>query len=110
VKRFLHTQVRNRVAFVAAIFGLASFFTTGAEPVKELPVAGEVFLVEGHTAFVIAAKPDSARKEKPWVWYAPTLPGLPGKEEQWMFDKFLEAGIAIAGIDVGESYGSPAGR
>ncbi len=26
-----------------------------------------------------------------------------------MFDKFLEAGIAIAGIDVGESYGSPSG-
>ena len=27
-----------------------------------------------------------------------------------MFDQFLDAGIAIAGIDVGESYGSPAGR
>ena len=27
-----------------------------------------------------------------------------------MFQKFLNEGIAIAGIDVGESYGSPAGR
>jgi len=27
-----------------------------------------------------------------------------------MFERFLEAGIAIAGIDVGESFGSPAGR
>ncbi len=27
-----------------------------------------------------------------------------------MFEQFLAAGIAIAGIDVGESYGSPAGR
>ena len=27
-----------------------------------------------------------------------------------MFDRFLDAGIAIAGIDVGESYGSPEGR
>ena len=27
-----------------------------------------------------------------------------------MFEKFLAAGIAIAGIDVGESYGSPDGR
>lgn len=27
-----------------------------------------------------------------------------------MFQKFLDAGIAIAGIDIGESYGSPAGR
>ena len=27
-----------------------------------------------------------------------------------MFQRFLDAGIAIAGIDVGESYGSPQGR
>ena len=27
-----------------------------------------------------------------------------------MFEHFLDAGIAIAGLDVGESYGSPAGR
>jgi alpha-beta hydrolase superfamily lysophospholipase len=46
----------------------------------------------------------------PWVWYAPTLPGLPGLEETWMFRKFLDGGIAVAGIDVGESYGSPKGR
>jgi hypothetical protein len=45
----------------------------------------------------------------PWVWYAPTLPGLPGTEEKWMFERFTAAGIAIAGIDVGESYGSPDG-
>ncbi|MFC1573979.1 alpha/beta hydrolase family protein, partial [Candidatus Latescibacterota bacterium] len=31
-------------------------------------------------------------------------------EEVWMIQKFLNAGIAIAGIDVGESYGSPDGR
>jgi hypothetical protein len=46
----------------------------------------------------------------PWVWYAPTLKGLPGSVEEWMFERFLAAGIAIAGIDVGESYGSPSGR
>ncbi len=79
-------------------------------PKKNLPRPSEVFLVEGHTAFIIPAKTNSARAAKPWVWYAPTLPGLPGSEELWMFDRFLEAGIAIAGLDVGESYGSPAGR
>jgi pimeloyl-ACP methyl ester carboxylesterase len=79
-------------------------------PRKELPSPGEVFLVDGHSAFIIPAKVNSARTSKPWVWYAPTLPGLPGKEEEWMFDQFLDAGIAIAGIDVGESFGSPAGR
>jgi hypothetical protein len=31
-------------------------------------------------------------------------------EEVWMFEQFLHAGIAIAGVDVGESFGSPKGR
>ena len=76
---------------------------------KKLPIEGEVFTVEGHTAFLIL--PDKkAFAETPWVWYAPTLPGLPGDAEIWMFERFLNAGIAIAGVDVGESYGNPEGR
>ena len=76
---------------------------------KELPIAGEVFVVEGHTAFLILP-PKPAPGPVPWVWYAPTLPGLPAQAERWMFDRFLAAGIGIAGVDVGESYGSPGGR
>ena len=79
-------------------------------PSKVLPLPGEVFLVQDHTAFVILPPTKSANRAIPWVWYAPTLPGLPGNEEQWMFERFTQAGIAIAGIDVGESYGSPDGR
>jgi len=79
-------------------------------PKKELPLPGEVFLVDGHAAFIIPAKTGSTGKAIPWVWYAPTLANLPGKEEQWMFEQFRDAGIAVAGIDVGESFGSPAGR
>jgi hypothetical protein len=78
---------------------------------KKLPLSGEVFQLNGSDAFLIS--PKSAREADtglPWVWYAPTLPGLPAKEELWMFEQFLNAGIAIAGIDVGESYGSPKGR
>lgn len=44
------------------------------------------------------------------MWYAPILLKLPGAEERWMFERFQQAGIAVAGIDVGESYGRPAGR
>ena len=75
---------------------------------KVLPVTGESFQLEGHEAFLILP---SAKVEGPvpWIWYAPTLPGLPGMEEKWMFEKFTAAGIAIAGIDVGESYGNAAG-
>lgn len=42
-------------------------------------------------------------------FYAPTLPGYPKEEEGWIFKKLLDNGIAIAGIDVGESYGNPEG-
>ena len=79
-------------------------------PTKTLPLPGEVFEVAGHTAFLIAPPGKVAGKSTPWVWYAPTLHDLPAKAEMWMFQKFLEAGIGIAGIDVGESYGSPEGR
>ena len=61
-------------------------------------------------AFVILPKREVFGDVTPWVWYAPTLPGLPGSEEEWMIEKFVDAGMAIAGIDVGESYGSPQGR
>ncbi len=78
------------------------------KPLKNLPIPGEVFKVQGHTTFLIL--PSHSTNANPWVWYAPTLPGLPGPEEKWMFEQFTNAGIAIAGIDVGESYGSPKGR
>ncbi|MCP4643769.1 MAG: prolyl oligopeptidase family serine peptidase [bacterium] len=100
-------------AFAIACSALAADLETepAMKPSKDLPVPGDVFLVEGRTAFIISPAPaaDTATPT-PWVWYAPTLPGLPGKEETWMVRKFLDAGIAVAGIDVGESFGSPKGR
>ena len=81
-----------------------------APPSKNLPIKGETFTIQGRTAFVIMPTGKTAGKPIPWVWYAPTLRGLPGGAEKWMFEQFLAKGIAIAGIDVGESYGSPKGR
>jgi pimeloyl-ACP methyl ester carboxylesterase len=74
------------------------------------PLPGESFEVAGRPAFLIrASKP---AEDNPWIVYAPTFHGsLPAeKDEGWMFERFLKAGIAIAGVDVGESYGSPDGR
>ncbi|MFM9029971.1 MAG: hypothetical protein ACKOTF_04705 [Opitutaceae bacterium] len=82
-----------------------------AAPEKRLPLPGEMWRIDGHTAFLIpAAEPPPAGRPKPWVWYAPTLPPYPGDAERWMFERFTRAGVAIAGIDVGESHGSPSGR
>lgn len=65
----------------------------------------------GRRAFLIEAPEATVTPGlKAWVWYAPTLPGLPAPEEAWMFERLVAAGVAIAGIDVGESFGNSAGR
>ena len=83
-----------------------------AKPQQDLPLPGEVFEVGGCRAFVILPAVENRRANRPipWVWYAPTLAGLPEARENWMFERFLAAGIAVAGVDVGESYGNPEGR
>jgi 6-phosphogluconolactonase len=80
------------------------------KPVKELILPGESFLIEGRPAFVLLPPEQKRTKPQPWVLYAPTLPGLPDAHEKWMHERFLDAGIAVAGIDIGEAYGSPKGR
>lgn len=77
---------------------------------KQTPIPSSLFNVDGNVGFVIFPKDIKRSKPLPWVWYAPTLPGLPGTEELWMLQQITKAGIAIVGIDVGESYGSPDGR
>ena len=72
------------------------------EHIKRLPVAGEIFGVQEHEAFLMLPPNTTAGNPIPWAWYAPTLPKLPAIEEKWMFDKILAGGIAIAGVDVGE--------
>ena len=96
-----------RIILLTILIGL----TLPAAADKKLPVPGKTLQIEGRTAFLILPN-ESQRKPgpTPWVWYAPTLPNLPGPEEKWMIERWLKEGIAIAGIDVGESYGSPAGR
>jgi len=81
-----------------------------ASPTKTLVVPGEVFSVDGHTAFLftpaeVNALPAGA--PRPWILYGPTLAPYPDEAERWMHERFTEAGVAVAGIDTGESYGSP---
>lgn len=82
----------------------------GKAPIKKLILPGESFLVENRPAFVLLPPPDKRQTPQPWIMYAPTLPGLPDRHETWMHEQFLEAGVAVAGIDAGEAYGSPKGQ
>ena len=116
-----HDQGMNRwriVSFVAFVFAALPNLSgadpkststvpkakaSGAPPKLVLP--GENFTVEGRPAFMFL--PPKVAKPQPWIFYAPTLPPYPDEAERWMHEQFLAAGIAVAGIDVGEAYGSP---
>ncbi|MCO8123597.1 sulfatase-like hydrolase/transferase [Stieleria sp. TO1_6] len=75
--------------------------------VQVLP-QGESFRVADRHAFLMAAEnPATTKHGKPWVFYAPTLRRYPDKNETWMHQRFLDAGVSVAGIDIGEGYGSP---
>ncbi len=68
------------------------------------------FEVAGHGGFVLLP-PDPTHTPTPWVWYAPTfIPSRPAPEWERMFERMLKEGFAVAGVDVEESFGSPAGR
>ncbi len=80
--------------------------TPGAPPKLVLPHT-ENFTVAGRPAFVFLPPPEKRGTPQPWIFYAPTLPAYPDEAERWMHEQFLAAGIAVAGVDVGEAYGSP---
>lgn len=96
----------QQLAQAAAAFDAANGKSVGPSPRLALSTR-EKWTVDGHEAFVCL--PENIAKDAPipWLMYAPTLPGYPDGGEQWMFEQFLKAGIAIAGVDVGEGYGSP---
>jgi len=99
------------LSFVVLSSAAISVLAQSAGRAKVLPIPGESFQLEDREAFIIRPSAKNAGdRRQPWIWYAPTLPGLPDQEERWMFERWIKAGIAIAGIDVGESFGSPEGR
>jgi hypothetical protein len=72
-----------------------------------------VFSVGAHKAFVIQPSKPAAASSMPWVWFAPTIFGanqLPRQSHGWLLRHLIESGWVVGGIDVGESWGSPAGR
>jgi dipeptidyl aminopeptidase/acylaminoacyl peptidase len=104
----------RRAAGLIALLAAVAFTALAAvadPPRKNLILPGEVFEVAGKTAFLFTPAGDAevSAQDKPWILYAPTLPAYPDEAERWMHERFTQAGVAVAGIDTGESYGNPAG-
>ncbi len=101
------------LAYLAVGLSICGLRARGEEPssapIKKLILPGEAFLVQDRPAFVLLPPEKERKTPQPWILYAPTLAGYPDEHEKWMHEQFLAAGIAVAGIDVGESYGSPRG-
>jgi hypothetical protein len=74
-----------------------------------LPCTVDFFDVEGCPAFLIRPTGKAESSPMPWVWYAPVI-GHPNPSHAWMLREWLEKGIGMAGVDVGESSGNPRGR
>ncbi len=93
------------------LFTSTSIAADDAVPsIKKLILPGEAFFVAERPAFIFWPEAAQRQRPQPWIFYAPTLAGYPDEHEKWMHQKFLDAGIAVAGIDVGEGYGSPRSR
>ena len=103
----------TRSLFRAAILAAIAFLPLVAaaeERVKAVQLPGEILTVAERPAFILLPPAEKRTKPQPWIFYAPTLPPYPDAAEKWMHEQFLAAGVAVAGIDVGEGYGSPKAR
>lgn len=107
----MHNSRSMQFLVIASLIGSA--LASWGEAPKESKQFGAKrldFLVGDRNGFVIQPAREAGGESKPWVWYAPTFIGQhPDPSHEWMAIQLLDAGFAIAGIDVGESYGSPTG-
>jgi pimeloyl-ACP methyl ester carboxylesterase len=106
----------SRLPLIALFFITTHSFvwTSGQEKpgitAEQLILPGEILDVDGKRGFVFLPAETKRATPQPWIMYAPTLlPSYPDSHEKWMHEQFLAAGIAVAGVDAGEAYGSPAG-
>ncbi|MBA4018446.1 MAG: hypothetical protein C0483_14865 [Pirellula sp.] len=100
-------MIRNRnMLRVMGLLMVSLLASTAAAADDALPKTAEKFDVNGQTAMLYAAPKPAAGK--PWVWYAPTIKGLSLAMRPVYFEGFLNAGVSIAGFDLGEVRGAPA--
>jgi predicted esterase len=93
------------------------YFKNMVVPADNVPVSRPSLPLSNVRSILVAGRPGFVQRPRkpsktpqPWVFYAPTLPGLPDINERYIADRLDDAGIAFAGLDVGEAYGNPTSR
>lgn len=109
---------------VAILIGLPWQSDAAAQRLDELPAKKSdlyradvvEFDIDGSKAFVVKPRRPHAAGRKPWIWSAPALTNpdgtwnLPAERHARAVDPLLDQGFYYCGVDVGESWGNPAGR
>ncbi|MGL4420484.1 MAG: alpha/beta hydrolase family protein, partial [Gemmataceae bacterium] len=100
------TQSISLILCAVAVLSTNARGQDSPKPKAPAPAKPVVFEVEDHKAYVYAApKPAEG---KPWIWYSPTIRGsVLIANHKVYFDAFMEAGLAVAGYDLGEVRGAP---
>ncbi len=96
----------KHICTLSAVLLCVPLLALPAAAADRLSVTSETFEIDGHQGFIYPAPKPAAGK--PWLWYAPTLKGVSIVQRKLYFDRLMEAGISIAGFDLGEVRGSPA--
>lgn len=97
-----------------SVYLLAAIGTLWASSVatagEQYGVKRTALAVGKNQGFILQPPKPAGDGARPWVWYAPTIGAHPNKSNEWVLKKLLDQGFHVAGVNVGESYGSPAGR
>lgn len=83
---------------------------TVQEEVEEFGGRRINLLFDGHPAFLLLPKGAEPAEPRGWIWYAPTFQKqYPNARHAFLIKRAFDAGMAVGGVDVGESYGNPEG-
>jgi pimeloyl-ACP methyl ester carboxylesterase len=93
----------KKIAIIGLLLPLSPAPATLAAGV--LPRKPEKFDFEGGTAYFYAAP--NPMPGKPWIWFFPTLKAIPLVNRKVYFEGSLNAGVSLAGYDIGEVRGAP---
>ena len=96
----------NVLPRIALVLALVLPVASDAVAEDALPKKPESFDVAGTQGMVYPA-PRPA-EGKPWLWYAPTFATISFSGKKAYHETFLRAGIAVAGVNLGEARGAPA--